>query len=291
MLWITVEPSVNCANDREQDGAHRDEEGRLHNHIHDGILFRNVAIECANKIECHRSQQTKESPFERGRDDIPMGLCLRQLGYLQALKVSSPYTSPSGCRNSERVAFPQAALFPFEGALMMSAPQCVRNATTGPKQIAARNQESSLFTPIPPNRDRPVQALGYVATKGFMVAVADGVGLVEFGLFLVVGIAFAVLIIPALVGVIINPGRFRERPTPPSLATANERKRSGLPKWVLTPHLRKGRPSQSQPSPGSPERSALSLPIACPQMPESFGDLPPRKDKPGGIASPPAGRR
>jgi hypothetical protein len=116
---------------------------------------------------------------------------------------------------------------------------------------------------------------------------------VELALVVLVVATFAALVVPSLVGVFLDPGGFKDRPTPPSLAPRKERNRFGLPNWLLMPHLRKDRSSQiqHQPSPYGRERSAPSLPVARPQTPESFGDPRPSADKPVVVAPLPVRRK
>jgi hypothetical protein len=116
---------------------------------------------------------------------------------------------------------------------------------------------------------------------------------VELALVILVVTAFAALVVPSLVGVLIDPKRFKERPTPPSLAPPTDRGRLRLPGWVITPRLRKGRPSQPQHQPPAYNsvQSAPSLHFARRRDPRASGDLQPSADNPGGVASLPVRRK
>jgi hypothetical protein len=116
---------------------------------------------------------------------------------------------------------------------------------------------------------------------------------VELALVVLVVATFAALVVPSLVGVFLDPGGFKDRPTPPSLAPRKERNRFGLPNWLLMPHRRKDRSSQIQhpPSPYGREQSAPSLPVTRPQTPESFDDPRPSADKPVVVAPLPVRRK
>jgi hypothetical protein len=115
--------------------------------------------------------------------------------------------------------------------------------------------------------------------------------LVEVALVVLIVATFAALVVPSFLGVLIDPSKFKERPTPPSLARPMERNRLGLPNWLLMPRLRKGPSSQPQPSPNSPERSAPSLQLARRRKPETSGDVQPSVDKPAVVASLPVRRK
>lgn len=87
----------------------------------------------------------------------------------------------------------------------------------------------------------------------------------ELALFILVLAAFVALVMPSIVGVLLDPERFKERPTPPSLAPPKERNRFGLPNWVLMPRLRRDRPSQPSPEPtgrSADPRSSVGKPGA-----------------------------
>src|SRR5215210_2462427 len=94
---------------------------------------------------------------------------------------------------------------------------------------------------------------------------------VELLLIILVVTAFAALIIPSFVGAFIEPHRFKDRPTPPSLAAPKEHGRFGLPNSLLLPSLRTGRPSQPphQPLSGRPGLSAPSSQLARRRTPET----------------------
>jgi hypothetical protein len=79
------------------------------------------------------------------------------------------------------------------------------------------------------------------AGRGYLALSRRGGLRVGLALIVLIAAAFAAMVLPSLLGVLIDPDRVNERPTPPSLVPPKERGRFSLPNWVVMPRSRKSR--------------------------------------------------